>query len=389
MPQKPSSPVALAVIGTGLSGLMQAWALIQHGFPVTLIGPVPADTQDDERTTAILMPGIRFMQDMAIWDDIAPSATALVMMELIDDSVHSVFRAPEIREEAFGYNVHNAALKNALVSRLQDNPDVTWHDMTASTLQQSEKQWTITLQDGSTIDAEFVIGAEGRQSPTRQAAGIEIEEKHIDQTALVTILDIEKPHNNTSVEWYFHGGPLTLVPMNGNRLAVVWCNDTKTQQARMRKSHDQLEQELYKLTNGRFGDVFVTAPLQAWPVKPMRAKTLIARNCALIGEAAHILPPIGAQGFNISLHDIMTLTGVLKRIRTMGLGLAHNPVLHRYETIRMPEITMRYRSINALNTMLLSPSSFMHGLRRMALRGIGRSAFIKTHLMQAGMIQKK
>ena len=379
---------AITVIGTGLSGLVQAWALLQYGFPVTLIGVLPKQ-EKDERTTAILMPGIDYLQQLGLWDDVQPSATPLVTMELNDRDVRTVFDAAEINQDAFGYNIRNAALKDALVRKLQNNPDLTWHPEFAASLQKTAHSWTITLASGHIIHSDFVIGAEGRNSPTRLEAGIAIDETEIDQTALVTVLEIETPHRNTSVEWYFQGGPLTLVPMQHNRLAVVWCNDTVTQQERLQQDHDTLNAELTELTDGRFGALRITEALQAWKVAPMRAQKLVAGNCAIIGEAAHILPPIGAQGFNISLHDIMTLTGLLKRIRSAGLEPAHNPVLHRYESIRMPEIAMRYRSVNALNHLLRSPSSVMHGIRRFALRGISRSSFLKTHLMQAGMTQKK
>lgn len=388
-PANQPSPVAMTVIGTGLSGMVQAWALLQTGFPVTLIGPVPDTETKDERTTAILMPGIDYLDQLGLWDFIHDSATPLSIMELNDRSVRTIFHATDLGQESFGYNIRNAALKDALVAKLQANPDLTWHNEFTAAMHQSNTSWTITLTSGTVIESAFVIGAEGRQSPTRQEAGIAIDTLSIEQTAIVTVLQGEKPHHNTSVEWYFQGGPLTLVPMQDDRLALVWCNDRDVQQERMQRDIALLEQELTSLTEERFGVLRIVSPLQSWPVMPLRAERLVAGNCAIIGEAAHILPPIGAQGFNISLHDIMTLTGLLKRIRSAGLVPAHNPILHRYESIRMPEIAMRYRGVNALNHLLRSPSSVMHGLRRMALRGISRSTFLKTHLMQAGMVQKK
>lgn len=381
------------VIGTGLSGLAQAWAMARHQISVTLVGPMPpmenGSGKKDERTTAILMPGIRYLQALDLWDDIKDSATPLVTMELIDDQVHSIFDASEINEDMFGYNISNAALKDALVTRLsRETTYVIWHKDKAIQLHQSDHDWTINLESGATLHAGFVIGAEGRHSPTRDAAGIAINEEHIDQVALVTILEMEKPHHNTSVEWYFKGGPLTLVPMQKNRMAVVWCNSADSQAHRLSAPVAEIEQELMTLTGHRFGQLKVAMPLQSWPVTPICAKQLVQGNCALIGEAAHVLPPLCAQGFNTSLHDIMALTAVLDELQKLGLPAAHNPLLRRYETTRMPEITMRYRSINTLNYLLRSPSSVMHGMRRLALRGIGRVPFLKNHLMHAGMTQR-
>jgi 2-octaprenyl-6-methoxyphenol hydroxylase len=375
----------IAVIGTGLSGLVQAWALAQQNFAVTLIGPLPKASSDD-RTTAILMPGIEFLQQLDLWQDSKSSATALNIMELIDQKRHLVFDAAEIGQASFGHNISNEALKNALVRQLK-KASVTWHQENASAFTLQEDGWQITLTSNKKITAQLLIGADGFASPTRQAAGIAIEQKQIDQSAIVTILQAEKPHQNTSVEWYLQGGPLTLVPMPKQQLAVVWCNQTEIQNAKKSVVKRTLETELNAITNGRFGTLQIIAPLQIWPVRPMKARQLVAPHCALVGEAAHVLAPIGAQGFNISLHDIMTLTRLLSEGREAGLPVSHPTLLRRYEKIRLPEIATRYHGVNTLNTLLRSPFAPLHLLRRFSLLGIEKFPFIKQQLMHKGMTQ--
>ena len=374
----------IAVIGTGLSGLVQAWALAQQGFDVTLIGPVPSSTADD-RTTAILMPGIEFLKTLGLWSEVQKEATPMATMELIDDTRHLIFDAAEIGQACFGYNISNNALKNALVKKLK-NAAVTWQQENATQILPMPNGWQITLQQDKKISTDFLIGADGANSLTRRAAGITTHDKHIDQSALVTILKAGQPHHDTSVEWYLPGGPLTLVPMAQKRLAVVWCDRNAAQLVNKAATTKNIEATLNAITAGRFGALRLDAPLQLWPVRPMMAQRLIAPRCALIGEAAHVLAPIGAQGFNLSLHDIMALTRLLVQGRDAGLPVAL-PLLHRYEKIRLPEITARYNGVNTLNMLLQSPFAPLHQLRRLSLLGIEKMPSLKRRLMHKGMTQ--
>lgn len=379
--------MTIAIIGTGLAGLVQCLALVQQGFDVTLVGPQPP-VMGDDRTTAILMPGIEFLRQLGLWSQIQPSATALNTMELIDGDKHLVFDAAEIGQPSFGFNIHNDTLKQALVTAIATS-GATWHKRNAVGFDRNAEGWRVTLEDNTTIDSSLLIGADGRHAATRKAANIGADEQQLDQTALVTILQTEKPHHNTSVEWYLQGGPLTLVPMPKNKLAVVWCNDTAIQQQKLQLPLTQIEQELNTLTKGRFGTVRITGKLQSWPVRPMKARALAAPHFALIGEAAHVMAPIGAQGFNTSLFDVMTLTRLLCEARDAGIALHTPQLLRRYEKTRMDEITLRWRGINTLNSLLRTKLTPLHTLRRFSLLGIRQIPFIKRQLMHKGMSQSQ
>jgi 2-octaprenyl-6-methoxyphenol hydroxylase len=373
-----------AIIGTGLTGLVQALALAQENFKVTLIGPVPSVAQDD-RTTAILMPGITFLKDLGVWDDLVASSTPLTTMELIDGTHHSVFDAAEIDQMVFGYNISNAVLKKALIARLKKNKHITWHATTATTIAANDRGWDITLTSNKKISCALLIGADGRDGITRHAAQIEIDEKTIDQTALVSILKCSKPHYNTTVEWYRQGGPLTLVPMHDNKFALVWCGTSEDQRNKQSQPLTQSGKELSELTAHRFGELKVIQPFQAWSVRPMKATQLVAKNCALIGEAAHVLPPIGAQGFNTSLQDIIALTSTLLEGRSIGYLINDAIMLSRYESVRIMEVKLRYSTINTINALLLSTRGVMHHVRRAGLFGIQTIPFVKKYIMEAGI----
>ena len=371
----------IILIGTGLTGMVQALALAQSGFEVTLIGPEPS-LQKDERSTAILLPGIGFLKTLGIWQQIEPFSTALTTMELIDGNKHSVFDAHEIDQINFGYNISNAALKKTLVAALKKSKAVTWHPQQAVAFNGTGQGWDVTLANHKIISGDLLIGADGRHSPVRSAATIAIEEKNIDQVAMVGIVQAEKPHFNVTVEWYRQGGPLTLVPVDKNLFAFVWCD---TAQAHTQRQKMSPEKELSDLAQQRFGALKIKNKTQFWPIKPFLSKKLVGENCVLIGEAAHALPPIGAQGFNASLQDIMALTTILEQGRAIGYRLNDAILLSGYEKIRMPELHLRAKAINALNTTLLSQSRLPHRLRRFSLNGLQYSAFLKKQIMQIGL----
>lgn len=376
----------IAVIGTGLTGLVQALALAAKEFPVTLIGTPPSTKQDD-RTTAILAPGIDFLKSLGLWDELKTSSVPLMTMELIDGKQHSIFDSAEINQDVFGYNISNDALKNALVKRLTKNKLVAWHQENAAALQQNDNGWHIILTSKKKITCDLLIGADGRDSMTRKAANISTDEKNVDQIALVSILKPSKSHFNTTVEWYLSGGPLTLVPLRDNKLAMVWCDTSDIQNKKLTAPKASIEKQLTALSGNRFGTLSLAAPLQSWKVRPMKAERLVAQNCALVGEAAHVLPPIGAQGFNISLHDIIALTRLLEQSREIGYTLNDATLLAQYEAIRGGEISLRYKSVNTLNASLLNNNAAARMLRRASLFGMQRLSFIKKYVMQMGLKQ--
>jgi len=339
----------------------------------------------DDRTTAILMPGIDFLKSLGLWDALNASATPLVTMELIDGGQNYLFDAAEIGHAMFGYNINNAALKKALVQNLQNNSLVTWHEENAQSLNRTEQGWELLLASGKRISSDLLIGADGRNSPTRKAARIPHNEKNIEQAALVSVLQSGKPHHNVTLEWFRQGGPFTLVPVERNKFALVWCDDPEILQAKTKLDLPQLEQELTAMTLQRFGELKIISRLQIWTVQPMHALKLVSDGCALIGEAAHVLPPIGAQGFNITLHDIIALAGILAESRDIGLNFTNAAQLSRYQHLRLGDIMARYHSVNALNALLHRNSLVLRGLRRASLFGLQRTGFVKKYLMHLGL----
>lgn len=372
------------VIGTGLSGMSMAAALAHHGFDVTLIGPKPSDTPDD-RTTAILQPNIDFLDSLGLWAPLAATATPLIRLELHDTARTSFFESSEMDLDQFGFNIVNTQLKEALQARLLGNPAIHWQQTNVETMTRSTKGWTLQLANKKKIQAQLVIAADGRTSKTREAAGIACDEKPEQQAALVTTLACEKPHHYTSAEWYREGGPFTLVPCRNKQLALVWCDKEQIIDAQLKADTDKLSAALTDMTEMRFGALRVTGASQKWPIRPLKAQKLVAPHLALIGEAAHVLPPIGAQGFNTSLLDIKSLLHQLLKGRKLGLAVSDPALLNAYAHQRASDIALRYHGITRLNDLIRAQHPASAFVRRIALNALDRVTPLRRQIMRFAM----
>ena len=372
------------VIGTGLSGMSMAAALAHHGFEVTLIGPKPEAAPDD-RTTAILQPNIDFLDRLGLWTPLAATATPLIRMELHDQAHVSFFESSEMDLDQFGFNILNTQLKEALQARMTKQSAIHWQQTNVETMTRSTKGWTLHLANKKTLQAQLVIAADGRSSKTREAAGIACDEKPEQQAALVTMLECEKPHHYTSAEWYRKGGPFTLVPCRNKQLALVWCDQEKIIDAQLKADTDALSTTLTDMTEQRFGTLRVTGARQKWPIRPMKARTLVAPHLTLIGEAAHVLPPIGAQGFNTSLLDIRELLDHLLKGQKLGLAVSDPALLNAYAQQRASDIGLRYHGITRLNDLIRAQHPASAFARRIALNALDRVTPLRRQIMRFAM----
>ncbi len=373
----------ITIVGTGLAGLTAALALATDHI-VTLIGPMP-NTKQDERTTAILSPGIAFLDGLGVWMSCAARATPLRTMQLIDGDKHFVFDASETAFDEFGFNVPNATLRQSLSGLIAKHRNITWIKESVTQATRAKNRWQLTTASRKKITADLVIAADGRNSLMRKAAEIEIDERDENQTALVAVLTTSQAHHDTSVEWYRPGGPFTLVPMAGKKMALVWCEDDDTAQMKTQQSLGALSREITDITAKRFGTLTFTAQPQTWPIKPMKAKTLIKDDVVLIGEAAHTLPPIGAQGLNTSLHDIAVLQDCLRNAKLLGLDITDRAGLRPYEQARLSDVNRRYHAMTGLNDLIRTQHPALQFLRGAGLRALNRFAPLKKQIMQFGL----
>jgi 2-octaprenyl-6-methoxyphenol hydroxylase len=369
------------------------------GFSVICVDPAPPITEErkpgaDMRSTALLQPARDMLTEAGVWDDLAVHAAPLQVMRIIDaggedGAPRSVkdFNATDISDLPFGWNVPNWRLRQVLAARLAALETVDFRPGTAATsLFTRTSSARVGLSDGSRIEARLVVAADGRNSPMRDAAGIGVTTHRYGQKALAFTVTHPIPHENISTEIHRTGGPFTLVPLPDREgmpaSAVVWMDDGAKSLARASAEVSAFEAEMSARSCHVLGPLTLTSERTVWPIISQKADRLSAERLALIAEAAHVVPPIGAQGLNMSLADTASLLALAKN-SPEDLGSAD--MLERYHRTRYPDISVRVQGIDLLNRTSQVESQLLRDARAMGLDALHRVTPIRKTLMQLGL----
>lgn len=375
-----------AVVGGGLAGFIAALAMGRAGRSVALIAPEPDKT--DHRTTALMDQSVRFMERLGLWERVSPDAAALSTMQIIDGTARLIrapaarFRSSDIGIPAFGYNFANRSLLGALLDAVVAEPNITLFPSAVENVALSSDCITLSLSDGETVDADFVIGADGRKSRMREAAGIGIRTWAYPQTALVLNFAHSLPHGNTSTEFHTETGPFTQVPLPGNRSSLVWVVRPEEAERLLALPPEALGEKIEARMQSMLGKVTVEDGVQTWPLSSLVADRFGKGRIALIGEAAHAFPPIGAQGLNLSLRDIITLTEILGTVRERPVPADAGD---RFDRRRRMDVLSRTYSVDLLNRSLLSGFLPVQMVRAAGLHLISGFAPLRNLLMREGV----
>ncbi len=389
--------IDILISGGGVAGLTAAAAFGSVGCRVLVVDPAPpvtgpADPGADLRTTALLQPSVAVLEAAGLWPRLAPHATALQVMRIVDaggpDGAARLVRdfdAADAGDAPFGWNLPNWLLRREMVARLAELPDVTFRPgvATAGVVTREDGAF-VTLSDGTRAAARLLVAADGRGSPVRQAVGIGVRRIDYGQTALTFAVTHPVPHGNVSVEVHRTGGPFTLVPLpdrDGQPCsAVVWMARS-AEADRLRDLPDAaFAAEATARSAGLLGPLTLASRRDAWPVVTQIARRLTAQRTALVAEAAHVVPPIGAQGLNMSLADIGALVRLAGR---HAPGSAE--MLRAYVRARQPDHLLRAAGIDALNRASMAAPAPLRDLRMAGLRALHGLAPLRRALMRAGI----
>lgn len=348
----------IAVVGAGPSGLSAALLFARQGMTTVLVAPVVNHT--DGRTTALLQSSVDLLQVLGVWDDLVLKTAPLARMRMVDDTGR-LFRAPEatfdsveLHLSAFGYNVLNKDLNAALEAAAAREGNLTFvHDM-ATAYRFDADAVTVETASGQTLRAKLAVAADGRNSPLREAAGIDVRRWSYPQVALVLNLEHERPHGDISTEFHTPTGPFTLVPLAGRRSSLVCVETRDGVDALLAMDDVTLARELERRAHSILGRFKLASDRQAFPLSGMNAKALTANRVVLIGEAAHVFPPIGAQGLNLSLRDVAALGRILAAAFSNGADIGAQQTLDRYASERRGDILSRTGAVDILNRSLLT-----------------------------------
>lgn len=389
----------ILISGGGVAGLTAAAAFGAAGFRVICVDPAPPVTSDkdegaDLRTTAFLHPSIPVLQAAGLWERLEPFAAPLQIMRIVDAGgaeptprIVKDFDAADLSDLPFGWNLPNWLLRREMVARLAELPNVDFRPGTATAkLITRESEALVTLSDGSRIRAKMVIGADGRNSTVRQALNIPVETIRYGQKALAFAVTHPVPHGNVSTEIHRSGGPFTLVPLpdrDGLRCsAVVWM-ETGPNVARLQSLPvADFEAEMNARSCNILGPLKLASRLTVWPIISQAAAQMSGERCALMAEAAHVVPPIGAQGLNMSLADLRVL---LDLATASPDQIGSHAMLESYHAKRHFEVMARLRGIDLLNRASMMGAQGLRDMRATALNALYSVAPVRKTLMRAGL----
>ncbi|MBK0399633.1 FAD-dependent monooxygenase [Limibaculum sp. M0105] len=388
----------ILVSGGGIAGLAATLRLAAEGVRVACVDPLPAAAEGpDLRTTAFLMPAVETLTRAGAWQAMAQAATPLWTMRLVDAGGEArhvredcPFDAREMGDRPFGFNVTNRAARRALVDAIAATPHARLIDGTTVTrVLRRTAEAVARLGDGRQVRARLVVAADGRDSALREAAGLGVRRWHYGQRALVFCVTHPAPHEGCSTEIHRTGGPLTLVPMpdiDGRPCSsVVWMVPNARADELAAMDDTRLCVEITAETMGIFGPLEVASPRAVWPIIGQLATRLWAERLALVAETAHVIPPIGAQGLNISLADIESLAGLVAAAHREGRDIGAPDLLSRYHRARWPEMAARVAGVDALNRFAQAEAQPVRDLRRLGLKAIHGIAPVRHLAMRLGM----
>lgn len=391
MPDKidPIGEIAAIVVGGGPAGLTAAIALAQGGLATVLAGKRP--DKADNRTTALLAGSVTALETLGVWELCRDKAAPLRVMRIVDDTgrlwraPEAKFEAHEIDLEAFGYNIENRDLVAALEQRARTLPNLRLIDEEVVSVTPGAAAVAVLLKSGETLQAPLAVGADGRRSLCREATGIGVYERKYAQVALTVCLKHSRPHRDASTEFHTPTGPFTLVPLPGQRSSLVWVLDPVMAEELAALDDTALSDEIERAAHSILGKIRVGPGRGLFPLAVAAARRFGSARIALVGEAAHVVPPIGAQGLNLGLRDAATIAELAIEAARDGRDVGGDDVLGAYDKLRRPDVGSRTLAIDLLNRTLLTDFLPVQGARGIGLYMIDRIGPLRRAVMREGV----
>ncbi|MBT2129781.1 FAD-dependent monooxygenase [Aliiroseovarius lamellibrachiae] len=391
------------ISGGGIAGQVTACAFAAAGFSVVMVDPfVPVTSAGEEksdlRSTAFLQPARGLFDRIGLWDVLAPHAKPLDKLAVIDTTgwppevrdrrvFQSADMSSDVNHEPFGWNLMNWVVRRELWGYLQEQPKITaLYGTGFKSIVSRSEEIIVGLENGDTVRARMGIAADGKFSPLREAVGIDVTTTRYGQKSLAFTVTHDAPHDNISTEIYNEGGPFTIVPlpdMDGKHAsAIVWMNKGPRAVELMAMPVPEFEEVMYQRSTGLLGRMHLEGNRSVWPIITQTADHLSAGRVAVVAEAAHALPPIGAQGLNTSLNDVIALLDLAERApATLGSAT----MMAAYDKARGSDIARRARVIDLFNRVTRSGDGALQAVRLLGLKAVHDVAPVRKSVMRAGL----
>jgi 2-octaprenyl-6-methoxyphenol hydroxylase len=381
------------IAGGGPAGLAAAFACQDEGLK-----PVVADTSKTAsaaaakgRSAALFNKTVAFLQRLGVWEGCRGAAEPLKTLQFIDDTGRLLrapdcaFHAEEIGESAFGYNIANADLARTFMAEARRREISIIAPGRLVSLNCGVAEVQAAFEDGTRLAAPLVIGADGRNSAVREAAGIRSFSWDYDQIALAGSFSHERPHNGVCIEFHRPAGPFTLIPLPGNRCSYVWSERKADAERLLALGDAGFAAEAGKASHFALGRISDPSERAAFPLSALLVRDYGRARVALAGEAAHAVPPIGAQGLNLGFRDVEALAALIGEARHSGEDIGGDKLLRAYSAARRGDILSRTFGLDLLNRSLLSGFFPLQAARGLGLYALGAAGPLRRAFMRRGI----
>jgi 2-octaprenyl-6-methoxyphenol hydroxylase len=384
----------VAIVGAGPAGLTAAIALASNGAQAVCAGPPfnPDPARPDTRTTALLRGSVQLLKNIGVWPYCAAEAAPLDAIRIIDDTGRLLrapeveFRAVELGFEAFGFNIPNQSLVAALRRRGSELEKLKLIETSgADAVKPASNAIHVHLAEQTAIEARLVAGADGRHSICRRAAHINTIGWSYDQSAIACNFEHTLPHGNVSNEFHHPAGPFTTVPLPGNASSLVWVERPAVVERLMGLPDVPFREELESRLQGLLGRLTGLGPRAAFPLSGLTARRFARSRIALIGEAAHVIPPIGAQGLNLGFRDAAHLAELVGRALDRNADPGGETLLRAYDRARRSDVVGRTLAVDLLNRSLLSTFLPVQLARGFGLHLLSALSPLRRYVMRQGL----
>jgi 2-octaprenyl-6-methoxyphenol hydroxylase len=378
------------IFGGGMVGLALASALDASGLSTIVVDPAdPAPRNSasfDGRTSAVSSSSMRMLETIGVAERFAEAGCPIRTIAVADGLKPGGLQFEAEGEEPLGQMHENRHLRAALQARAEAGKHswLLWKSRVTK-VDRGEHGVIVSLGDGRKLHAPLLVAADGRNSATREAAGIPIARWKYDHQAIVSVLRHQLPHDHVAYEIFYPTGPFALLPMtddgDGHRSAIVWSVPQEDAAGWLSLSDEDFAAEAEVAMGGFLGNIALLAPRSSFPLGFHHAAQITAPRLALAGDAAHAIHPIAGQGLNLGFRDVAALAQVLVEGVRLGLDLGDRQLLDRYQ---------RWRSLDALSVAFATdsltrvygiPGNAASAVRRFGMQLVGRIAPLRNRLM--------
>ncbi|MEL6920819.1 MAG: ubiquinone biosynthesis hydroxylase [Pseudomonadota bacterium] len=384
--------VDIVIAGAGYVGLAAAVAIAQgaSGLSIVVVDAAPEGVwEKDGRASAIAAAASRMLTEMSCWEHLEPHAQPMTEMIVTDsrasDAVRPVFLTfdGEVEDgEPFAHMIPNVELLRVLRQRAGEADIVIKQGTTIDGFDENDAGVTVKLGDGSQVEAELLIAADGVRSRLRDHAGIKTVHWDYGQSGIVATVGHERDHGGQAIEHFLPAGPFAILPLKGNRSSIVWTEATQNADRLVAADALSFEMELEQRFGLHLGAIKLETTPRAYPLGLTLARDFVKSRFALVGDAAHGIHPIAGQGLNLGFKDVAALAQTVVEAHRNGQDIGTLDVLRAYERWRRFDTVQMGITTDVLNRLFSNDMMPVRALRNIGLGIVDRMPFAKDFLIK-------